>query len=306
MTDIDQAVVLPPRIRSGDRVRLVSPASFPDDELLAESLRTLKSWGLIVEVGEHALDRHGYLAGRDEDRLADLNDAYRDRGVRAVVATRGGAGAYRIADGIDFAAVRADPKPLIGFSDITNLHLALWRHCRVAGIHGSLYGARSARATRRLLLDSETSTLHQDAEALTAAADVPGTAVGHLVGGNLGAVVGFIGAGLPSLDGAILLLETARDIGLGQVDRHLTHLMRSGSLHGLRGVVLGRFPGFEHYTDRGWTLIDVLQDRLGALGVPVLGGIDVGHGDDPLPVPLGPVAELDTTTRTLTVGPAVH
>jgi muramoyltetrapeptide carboxypeptidase len=303
--DTEQAVVLPPRVRPGDRVRLLSPASFPGAELLAESVRTLESWGLIVEVGKHALDRHGYLAGRDEDRLADLNDAYRDPGVRAVIATRGGAGAYRIADDLDFAAVRADPKPLIGFSDITNLHLALWRHCRIAGIHGFLSGARSAEATRRLLLESEPTTLHRRPGTLTAAVEVPGTAGGHLVGGHLGTVVGFVGAGLPSLDGAILFLETQRAIGLGQVDRQLTQLMRSGSLRGLRGVALGRFLGFDDYTDRGWTVLDVLRDRLGSLGVPVLGGIDVGHGDDPLSVPLGPVAELDTEAGTLTVGPAV-
>lgn len=134
-------VVQPPRVRAGDRVRLVSPVSFPSEEVLAESVRALESWGLVVDVGKHAMDRHGYLAGRDEDRLADLDDAYRDPGVRAVVATTGGGGAYRIADDLDFAAVRADPEPLVGFSDITNLHLALWRHCRVAGIHGFLAGA---------------------------------------------------------------------------------------------------------------------------------------------------------------------
>ncbi|MFD2470870.1 S66 peptidase family protein [Amycolatopsis silviterrae] len=301
MTD----VVLPPRIQAGDRVRLVSPASWPTDEMLQDSVRTLEGWGLTVEIGKHALDRHGFLAGLDEDRLADLNDAYRDPGVRAVIATRGGAGAYRIADGIDFAAVRADPKPLMGFSDITNLHLALWRHCRIAGIHGFLADARSAESTRRLLFETEPTTLHRDPEALTAAIAFPGRATGNLVGGHLGTIIGFIGAGLPSLDGAILFLEAPRAIGLGQVDRQLTHLMRSGSLRGLRGVALGRFPGFEDYTDRDWTVLDVLRDRLGVLGVPVVGGIDVGHGYAPLSVPLGPEAELDAEAGTLRVGPVV-
>lgn len=299
-------VVLPPRLRSGDRVRLVSPASYPSEELLAESVRTLESWGLAVEVGKHALDRHGYMAGVDEDRLADLNDAYRDPGVRALFATRGGAGAYRIADGIDFAAVRADPKPLIGFSDITNLHLALWRECRVAGIHGFLAGDRSAEATRSLLMEAEPTVLHRDPEVLTAAVQVPGVAAGHLVGGHLGTLAWCVGVGLPSLAGAILFLEAPRAVGLGHVDRQLTQLMKSGSLRGLRGVALGRFPGFEDYVDRDWNLIDVLRDRLEALEVPVIGGIDVGHGDDPLSLPLGPIAELDAAAGTLTIGPAVN
>ncbi|MEV6241745.1 LD-carboxypeptidase [Lentzea sp. NPDC051838] len=293
-------VVLPRRVGAGDRVRLVSPASFPGEEDLAESVRTLESWGLVVEVGEHAMDRHGYMAGRDEDRLADLDDAYRDPGVRAVFATRGGAGAYRIADDLDFAAVRADPKPLVGFSDITNLHLALWRHCRVAGIHGSVPSARS------LLMESEPTVLHRDEQALTAAVRMPGVARGNLVGGHLGTLAWSVGVGLPDLDGAILFLEAPRAVGLGHVDRQLTQLMRSGSLRGLRGVALGRFPGFEDYSDREWTLLDVLRDRLGTLGVPVLGGIDVGHGDNTLSVPLGPLAELDADAGVLTVGPAVR
>lgn len=266
----------------------------------------LESWGLIAEVGKHALDQWGYLAGRDEDRLSDLNDAFRDPGVRAVIATTGGAGAYRIADGIDFDAVRGDPKPLVGFSDITSLHLALWRHCGLAGIHGFLAGARSAAATRRLLMSSEPTTLYRDPRAMTVAAEVPGVATGELVGGHLGTIAHAIGAGLPSLAGTVLLLEAERSIGLGQIDRQLTQLIRSGSLRGVRGVALGRFPGFEDYTDRGWTLVDVLADRLGSLGVPVLGGLDIGHGADPLSVPLGPLAVLDTDAGTLTVGPAVR
>lgn len=299
MTD---PVLLSPRLRPGDRVRLVSPASWPSDEQLTESVEVLEAWGLVVEIGDHALDRLGYLAGRDEDRVADLDDAYRDPGVRAVFATRGGAGAYRIAGDLDFAAVRADPKPLVGFSDITALHLALWRECRVATVHGFLSGARSAESTRRLLLDAEPSVLHRDPESLTAAVEVAGTARGHVVGGHLGTVAGAVGAGLPSLEGAILFLEAPRGIGLGQVDRQLTQLMRSGSLRGVQGVALGRFPGFEDYEDRGWTVLDVLRDRLGALGVPVLGGLDVGHGDAPLSLPLGPVADLDTQAGTLVVG----
>ncbi|ANZ37045.1 LD-carboxypeptidase [Lentzea guizhouensis] len=298
-------VLRPPRLQPGDRVRLVSPASYPSADLLAESVRTLESWGLVVEIAPHAMDRHGYMAGHDADRLADLNDAYRDPGVRAVIATLGGAGAYRIADGIDFAAVRADPKPLVGFSDITNLHLAVWRECRVTGVHGCLAGDRSAASTRALLMESEPVELHRDRHALTAAVEVPGKAVGHLVGGHLGTIAWSVGAGLPSLAGAILLLEEPRAVGLGQVDRHLTQLMRSGSLRGLRGVALGRFTGFEDYVDRDWTVVDVLRDRLSALGVPVLGGIDAGHGDNPLSIPLGPLAELDTEVGTLEVGPAV-
>ncbi len=293
-------------LRPGDRVRLVSPASFPSRELLAGSAAVLEGWGLVVEVGAHALDQWGYMAGRDQDRLSDLNDAFRDPGVRAVIATRGGAGAYRIADEIDFAAVRADPKPMVGFSDITALHLTLWRQCGLAGIHGFLTGSRSANATRRLLMSGESTTLRRDPRAMTVAAEVTGIAAGNLIGGNLGTIAHAIGVGLPSLAGTILFLEAERTIGLGHIDRQLTQLIRSGALQGVRGVALGRFPGFEGYVDREWTLVDVFKDRLGSLGVPVLGGLDVGHGPDPLSLPLGPAAVLDTESGTLTVEQAVR
>src|ERR1043165_987553 len=126
-----------PRLQPGDRVRLVSPASTPDRESVAHGVRMLESWGLRVEIGVHVFDRMGhFLAGRDEDRLADINDALRDPGVRAIFTTRGGKGSYRIAHALDFDAARRDPKPCIGFSDITILHLALWHHCRIPGFHG--------------------------------------------------------------------------------------------------------------------------------------------------------------------------
>ena len=98
-----------PRVRVGDRVRFVSPASTPDREAVARGAELLRSWGLDVEIAPHAFDTQGYLAGHDADRLSDLNDALRDPGVRAVFATRGGKGAYRIAADLDVAAARADP-----------------------------------------------------------------------------------------------------------------------------------------------------------------------------------------------------
>jgi muramoyltetrapeptide carboxypeptidase len=132
-----QPLLKGPRLASGDRVRIISPSSPPDRGSAERGAKILEGWGLRVEFGQHAFDKHGhFLAGRDEDRISDLNDALRDPGVRAIFTTRGGKGAYRIAHALDFEACRKDPKPLIGFSDTTSLHLALWQECRVAGFHG--------------------------------------------------------------------------------------------------------------------------------------------------------------------------
>jgi muramoyltetrapeptide carboxypeptidase len=309
----DDEARLPARVVAGDKVRLVSPASYPEPEWVEESVRILEEWGLIAEVAEHARTRWGYMAGRDSERLEDLNDAFRDPTVRAVITTRGGAGAYRIADDIDFDAVRTDPKPVVGFSDITYLHLALWQHCRVPGIHGCLAGATAISTVRRLLMATDPLVLQRDTAALSAAIQVGGQARGRLIGGNLTSVATSVGVRLPDLKGAILFLEAQREIGLGLVDRQLTQLVRSKALDGVAGIALGSFQGFAGYADRGWTILDVLHDRLGSLGVPVLGGFFCGHeliGADGEPdqsaVSIGTMAVLDGDQGSLTLEPCVR
>jgi muramoyltetrapeptide carboxypeptidase len=233
--------------------------------------------------------------------------------VRAVVATRGGAGAYRICDEVDVQAVRADPKPLLGFSDITYLHAALWRSCRLPGVHGWLVGDDAVASARRILLDAAPVVVRPDPSTYTARVLRPGVGRGRLLGGNLSSLAHLVGAGLPDLEGAVLLLEDKRDMGLGRVDRQLTQLRRTGALEGVAGVALGLFTEFDGYDDRGWTLLEVLTDHLDRLGVPVLGGLPIGHGGtdgagrpDQVCVPLGPEAVLDADAGTLTVAsPAI-
>jgi muramoyltetrapeptide carboxypeptidase len=295
-------------LRKGDLVRLVSPASYPDREWLDESTSVLQGWGLRVDVGAHAMDRLGFCAGTDDDRLSDLDDAYRDPDVRAIITTRGGAGAYRIADRVDFAAVRADPKPLVGFSDITHLHLALWKQCGLPSIHGALAGPTAEAGVRQLLMTTDACTARRDPDAVSARVLVPGRAAGPLLGGNLTALATSVGVNLPPLAGSIVFMEDLRHKGLGFVDRLLTQLVRSGALDGIHGIALGSFEGFRDVEDRGWTVVDVLRDRLGDLGVPVLGGIRAGHdltgpdgSPDQVALPLGTHAELDADAGTLEV-----
>ena len=190
---------------------------FPDDVSAIDQLTGIvQGWGCRVEVADHALDRHGYMAGRDEDRVADLNAAYADPAVRAIITTRGGAGAYRLLEGLDYGAIRADPKPLVGFSDITYLHLAVWHHCQVQANH----------TVHHLLTDPEPYVLERNPLLQSAGIESAGRARGFVIGGALAAMAGMVGAGLPDLSGAIVAIEAQRHVGLGHVDRHLTR--RSG------------------------------------------------------------------------------
>lgn len=300
----------PPVLRPGDTVMLVSPSGPTRPERVARGIELLTGWGLRPVVAPNAYARQGYLAGGDELRGADLNTAFADPEVRGVICTRGGYGAQRVVDLIDMAAVRRDPKVVAGFSDITALQFALWRGARLAGVHGP--GAawldertppRSAESLHAALMTTGPVTVTAVREEETYPVRVPGRAEGRLLGGNLCLITASIGTpDMPDLTGAILLVEEVQEPPY-KVDRMLTHLRRCGALDGIAGVAVGQFTECAD----GWdtSVNDVLIERLGDLGVPVLGGLPIGHGVGQLTVPVGTPATLDTGTATLTITPAV-
>lgn len=242
---------------------------------------------------------------------ADLNAALRDPAIRAIRV----AADHRALDDLDLAAVARDPKPILGTGGTTFVHLELWRRCGLVAYHGDTVGPL-APETRGIQTgwpaESEgpcaagtggtepgQSEGPRVIETRCTETWSPGSAEGPLLGGDLAAIRSMVGAGLPDLTGAILLLTGERTLGLGQVDRQLTHLRRAGILTRVRGVALGHFTGFDGYADRGWTLTDVLADHLRDLPVPVLAGLPVGPGHPAVPV--GTTAVLDADERTLKV-----
>jgi muramoyltetrapeptide carboxypeptidase len=290
---------------------LVSPSGPTPVEPVARGIELLTGWGLRPVLAPNAYARHGYLAGTDVQRAADLNTAFADPDVRGVICTRGGYGAQRVVDEVDMAAVRRDPKLLVGFSDITALQLALWRGARLATVHGPGAGWRpertgpvSAESLRAALMTTDDVVLEPVGTEETAPVVVPGVASGPLIGGNLSLLTSSVGTrDMPDLTGAVLLLEEVEEPPY-KVDRMLTHLRRAGVLAEVAGVAVGQFTDCAD----GWrvTVADVLADRLGDLGVPVLGGLPVGHGVGQLTVPVGVPATLDADAGTLTVSPAVR
>jgi muramoyltetrapeptide carboxypeptidase len=291
--------MLAPKLHPGDRVRLVAPAGPPPSDVVAQAQAILTSWGLEPEAGQHLLDRHGFLAGTDDDRLADLNDAFRDPGVRAVVAVYGGHGAFRIAGKLDTDAIARAPKRLIGPTAVSPIHFALWRTCGLTSFVGSI----GDEALREQLMSPASVTVRRDPSEISSQASTTGQASGVLLGGMLAELASAVGVGLPRLGGAILFLDDVRTVGIGTIDRGLTQLLRSGALDGVRGVALGRFTGYGGYVDRGWTVVDVLRERLGRLGVPIVGGLPLGSTRA---VPLGVEAVLDADAGTLTIGAGVR
>jgi muramoyltetrapeptide carboxypeptidase len=299
-----------PMLRPGDRVRVIAPG-YPPDARLDRGIEILRGFGLVVEVGAHVHDTHGYLAGTDENRLADLNAAFTDPGVRGVFAARGGYGTQRIVDRLDLAAVRRDPRVFVGFSDLTALTGRLWRGARLVGFYGPMVNWTDSRtgpdaiaSLRAAVMTTDPVLLTRDPAEPSAAVEVPGRATGPLLGGNLTLLQAGHGTrDFPDLTGAILLIEDV-DEAAYSYDRMLTQLRRAGALGKLAGVALGQFTNAP--ATGGWTAADAVRDRLGDLGVPVLGGLRVGHGNGQLTVPLGARATIDTAAGTLRVESGVR
>ncbi|NUT33270.1 MAG: LD-carboxypeptidase [Hamadaea sp.] len=304
---IQPSPLKPRALRANDLVALVGTSgAVRDRQMLDAAVDVIEGWGLRVGLSAHALGRWTYLSGTDAERLADLNQAFRDEEVRGILCLRGGYGVQRIVDGIDFAAVRADPKLVMGFSDITALHAALWRGAGLATVHGPTaiqleVGPDSVRAqaARRALMTTGPITVPADESEGTFRIRVAGTAHGTLLGGNLTMLAATAGT-RDSLDlnGAILLIETV-DEEPYRVDRALVQLKRAGWLDGVQGIAIGQFTNC--VDDGGPTVEDVLEEHLASLGIPIVGGLPIGHGDQQIAVGLGVSAILDAATGTLTV-----
>ncbi|MFJ9608122.1 LD-carboxypeptidase [Kitasatospora sp. NPDC101176] len=296
----------PPHLRPGDHVAVVAPSGPIDPERLAAGAGILRSWGLRVTVAPHVLDTHpslGYLAGADADRAADLQQAWLDPTVDAVMCARGGYGVHRMVDLLDWDAMRrVPPKAFIGFSDVSSLHEAFAQRLGLATLYGPLASGSAfvtdgptAEHLRRTLFEPDSTTLLTSA---TATALVPGVARGVTAGGCthvLAAERGTPGA-RPSFAGTILILEDVNEHPY-QLDRILTQFLRSGALDGVAGIALGSWEG----CGRPDRVRSVMLDRLGPLGVPVLWELGFGHCPSSLTVPLGVPALLDADAGTLTM-----
>jgi muramoyltetrapeptide carboxypeptidase len=298
-------MIRPPALRPGSRIALVAPAGPLAEGAVDRAIDRVRAWGYDPVPGAHARKRHGYLSAPDADRADDFNAALRDDSVDAVWCLRGGYGVMRILPRIDWNALAARPKAVIGFSDITALHLAIQR-LGIVSFHGPHPATHelndfSRDGLLRALTSAEApGTLPFPAGAAPAAAITGGAAEGRLVGGNLSLVAATLATPY-AIDarGAILFLEEVGEAPY-RVDRLLSQLLLAGVLDGVAGVALG---GFTEADDDAASpsVLEVLHDRLGGLGIPVAHGFPFGHVDDNWTLPVGARARLDADAGTVTV-----
>ncbi len=300
----------PLALRRGQRIGLIAPAAPVTDDEIAHSVARLRCLGVEPVVGRHAAARHGYLAGSDAERADDFNCMARDPSIRAIVALRGGYGTTRILEHVDYAAIAADPKIVLGFSDVTALLDAVAQRSAVVTFHGPVaareeYFDETARSyVERACMSLEPiGTL----DAVAATTVRGGRAQGRIAGGNLSVVTSLLGTPwAPALHEALFLLEEV-DEEPYRIDRMLTQLRLAGALERVRGVLVGGLTRCEPKAGSGETAEQVGVELLSGVDRPVLCGIPSGHVPHQWVLPIGLEATLDAEARTLTFSePAVR
>lgn len=289
--------MLKPRpLKPGDAIGLVAPASpLKCDLYLQRGIKRLKAWGFQVVLYRPLKSGEGYLAGSDEERLAELQAMFASPRIKAIICLRGGYGSLRLLPHLDYDLIRAHPKIFLGYSDITALHLALIQRAGLVTFHGPMIypelGGDLTPYTEASLLSMLTgspcfSTLYSlPGKALTI---TPGQARGRLIGGNLSLLVATLGTPFEiDTRGAVLFWEEV-DEPPYRVDRMLTQLLLAGKLAAAAGMVIGECAGCGD-------LEELLRERLAPLGIPCLYGLPCGHGIDVATLPLGVPATLDAS-----------
>ncbi len=300
------------KLQFGDTIGFVAPAGVIREEgAIERAAEETERMGFRVKFGAANHGHYGYLAGDDAARAADINAMFRDDSVDAIICLRGGYGAMRILDRIDFAAIRANPKIFMGFSDITALHIAMLEKCGLVTFHGPMAASNWAEGPlepftkeqmyRALMNDAPLGDIPNPPDFPRQTVN-PGAAEGQLVGGNLTLINGLLGTPW-ELDtkGRILFIE---EIGENTycVDRMLTQLRLAGKFDDCAGIVFGNFNGCKvEYEQFGCTLEEIIRDVVVPCGKPVFTGLRCGHCRPNLTLPFGVPCRLNADACTLTV-----
>jgi muramoyltetrapeptide carboxypeptidase len=310
-------MVKPRALRSGDTVGLITPSSYVFDtwRIGLAAARLEATLDVKCRLGKYVQARHGYMAGTEKERLEDLHAMFADRSIAGIFCLEGGYGTERLLSGIDYELLRKNPKVLIGYSDITGLHLAITKQSGLVTFHGPVATGSlppwSLASLKKVLFSSEpigelTNPPEDDPNwpAFPLHTVAPGRARGAVTGGNLTLVSTTMGTPYEiATKGKILFLEDTGEAPY-RVDRMLTQLKLAGKLQEAAGIVWGTCtectPAKSSF-EINLSLSDLLDEILGDLGKPVLAGLVFGHTKEKATIPFGVEAELDAGAKRIAI-----
>ncbi len=304
--------IKPKQLTPGDTIGLITPSSSITEAKLLLAKKNIQDLGFKVKLGKHINAINGYLAGTDEQRLEDLHDMFADDEVDGIWCIRGGYGVGRILPNINYKLIRKNPKALIGYSDITALLLAIYQKSGLIGFHGpvaaSTWTDYTIRHIKGVLMNPTMPYTIEYADDNDTIEDISyrtkviksGKAKGELTGGNLSLLSAMAGTDFKwKVKNKIVFIE---DIGEKpyRIDRMLTQLLQSSDLDKAAGIALGVFAGCQAKEgDRSLSLMEMFEDRLGHLDMPIIYGLSFGHIKNNITIPIGVEAEMDTASRSL-------
>ena len=288
---INQTIQVPARLKAGGKIGIVAPAGPFDRELFLRGAHIFEEMGFEVYVPEGLLDARGFLAGTDKHRAGIVNQLFADKSVEAIVCARGGYGSLRILPLLDYDTIAQNPKIFIGFSDITALLAVLFDRCGLVTFHGPVVTslADANQITKHSLIQSVSSDHRLKVEVPKGVTVKPGSGAGILCGGNLTTLCHLVGTPFaPSFANKILFLEDRAEAPY-RIDRMLMQMKLAECFQKLAGVVLGSFKDCGPLED----ILKIINDIFGDCQIPIIAGLDAGHGNLNLTLPMGVEATLD-------------
>lgn len=301
-------VVKPKRLSRGDIIGVISPASSPEESIRTEQgVRYLEKLGYRVKIGKHVGKAHGYLAGEDEERLEDIHTMFKDKNVKAVFCLRGGYGAFRLLDKIDYKLIKQNPKIFVGYSEITALQNAIFHKTGLVTFAGPMVAVdfwnEVSPFTTEMFWDIITSNKKQGRLELPEdyTNGLPnlhkGMASGRIIGGNLAVFNALLGTEFfPSLKDKILMIEDINEKPY-KIDRLLNQLRLAKVFRQVKGIILGRFV--ECYepdpNTKTLSLGEVIQHYIGSLKLPIIYTFPHGHIKELVTIPFGISVKMNAT-----------
>ena len=278
-----KSLVIPPYLKKGDRVAIISPSGVVDKDVVLKAADRLRQSGFDVTVGSNAFNNNGCFAGTDAERLFDLQEATSDPEIKAVFCSRGGYGISRIIDSVDFSSLKKHPKWYIGFSDITVLHLWLTRQCGIVSLHGEMPLNYFNPKKTAQSYESVISALMGEPQVISwrCSRECTIDVTGPVTGGNLSLIYSLTGTPAEmDTDGSILFIE---DVGeyYYHLDRMLTSLRLGGKLTNLAALVVGGMDKMTQGTvPYNRSVEEIVLDIVGHYSYPVVFNFPAGHISD--------------------------
>lgn len=294
-------IILPPRLQPGDCVALIAPASCSEAEKVKIAAESLRYLGLSPKVYPSCFCSHGYFAGNDERRAADLNAAFADREVKGIFCLRGGYGTTRLLNLLDYETIAANPKIFCGYSDITALHTIFNRHCGFVTFHAPMPSTDytkmdefSLRSLTEAVFGEPSERVLQTPSGVSMTSLCGGNACGRLVGGNLSLLVATLGSPyeVDTQDAILFIEETEED--LYKVDRMLTALALAGKFTQCSGILLGTFSGCEPAgAAASLTLPQIFREVILPFRKPTIADLPCGHSYPQHTLAMGATVTID-------------